>query len=73
LRGDENYWILESYQRRSGRVEAFFQHILQAYVYNYSMASEILNIVFRAELSLEDERSLVIFSGYALNTINYTP
>ncbi|THV06708.1 hypothetical protein K435DRAFT_848786 [Dendrothele bispora CBS 962.96] len=29
LRLDEDKWVLEPYQQRSGRVEAFFQHILR--------------------------------------------
>ncbi|KAJ3988843.1 hypothetical protein F5890DRAFT_1402318 [Lentinula detonsa] len=43
---DEDLWTLEPYQRHSGRIEAFYQHIVHA-----------------TKLTLQDENSLVVFSG----------
>ncbi|KAJ3862184.1 hypothetical protein EV359DRAFT_45681 [Lentinula novae-zelandiae] len=43
---EENLWTLEPYQKNSGRVEAFYQHISYA-----------------AQLSLQDKRAVLVFSG----------
>jgi len=45
-RTQDSEWILESYQKGGGRVQAFYDHIAAG-----------------AELALEDESSLLVFSG----------
>ncbi len=62
---DEDMWILEPYQRNGGRVEAFYKHIEQAFVWLIFSSHHILlaNINLRVTLSSQDEKSLVVFSG----------